>query len=157
MGFLTNIYRSVNNVLFYSPHVRNPYHQMVFPQHFPYERVGDLLQVLLQSFLSKYIPRPMISYNLGGGRGGGHFKEICACALSLFSRVQLCDYGGSLQGFSVNGILQTRILEWAARPSFRGSSRLRNKPASLRSPALAGFYTIGTIWEAPQGILRHWN
>ena len=31
------------------------------------------------------------------------------------------------------------------------------KPASLRSPALAWFFTIGTIWEAPQGSLRHWN
>ena len=53
-GILDQYIRSVNNFLLYSPHVRNPYSQMVFPQHFPYDRVGDLLQVLIQSFLSKY-------------------------------------------------------------------------------------------------------
>ena len=79
MGFLTNIQCSVNNFLFYSPHVRNPYSQMVFPQHFPYDRVGDLLQVLVQSFLSKYDPRSVISYNLGGGSGVISRRSVHAC------------------------------------------------------------------------------
>ena len=43
-------------------------------------------------------------------------------------------------GSSVHGILQARILEWAAMPSFRGS---------LKSPALPdGFFTTSTTWEA---------
>ena len=46
----------------------------------------------------------------------------------------------SLQGFSVNGILQARILEWAVMPSSRGSSGPRDQTSSvsLLSPALAG-------------------
>ena len=40
--------------------------------------------------------------------------------LSHFSCVQLCDY--SPPGSSAHGILQARILEWVAMPSFRGSS-----------------------------------
>ena len=50
---------------------------------------------------------------------------------------------------SVHGILQTRILEWVARPSSRDLSDPGIKPASLMSPALAGeFFT----WEAPLNI-----
>ena len=30
------------------------------------------------------------------------------------------------QGSSVHGVLQARVLEWAAMPSFRGSSRPRD-------------------------------
>ena len=45
----------------------------------------------------------------------------------------------SLPGFSVHGILQVRILEWVAMPSFRASSGdLGIEPASLMSLALAG-------------------
>ena len=40
----------------------------------------------------------------------------------------LCDpMDCSLPGTSVHGILQARILEWVAFPSFRGSSQLRNQ------------------------------
>ena len=43
--------------------------------------------------------------------------------LSCFSRVRLCDLMDySLQGSSVHGILQARILEWVATSSSRGSS-----------------------------------
>ena len=48
---------------------------------------------------------------------------MCMCAKSLQSCLTLCnplDY--SLLGFSVHGILQARILEWVAMPSFRASS-----------------------------------
>ena len=51
----------------------------------------------------------------------------CGCAQSLQSCLTLCDpVDRSLPGSSVHGILQARILEWAAKPSCRGSSRLRD-------------------------------
>ena len=50
-----------------------------------------------------------------------------------------------MSGSSVHGILQARILEWAATPSSRGASQLGTQPASLMSPALAdGFFTPST-------------
>ena len=40
----------------------------------------------------------------------------------------LCDpIACSLPGSSVHGILQARILEWVAMPSFRGSSQSRDQ------------------------------
>ena len=42
----------------------------------------------------------------------------------------------SLTGSSVHGILQARILEWAAMPSSRDLPNLGIKLASLQSPAL---------------------
>ena len=53
-------------------------------------------------------------------------------------------------------ILQARIMELVARPSFRGSSHPRIKPMSLMSPALykkfpalaGGFFTTHATWEA---------
>ena len=49
-------------------------------------------------------------------------KDICVCAQSL-SCVQLfvTPMDCSLPGFSVHGIIQTRILEWVAISSSRGS------------------------------------
>ena len=47
----------------------------------------------------------------------------CMCAKSLQSCLTLCDpVDWSLPGFSVQGILQARILKWFAMPSSRGSS-----------------------------------
>ena len=43
---------------------------------------------------------------------------------------------GPWPGFSIQGILQARILEWIVMSSFRGSFRLRD--LSLTSPALTG-------------------
>ena len=51
----------------------------------------------------------------------------CACVAGRFS-VWLCDHmdcGPPVS--SVHGILQARILEWVAVPSFRGSSQSRNQ------------------------------
>ena len=46
-----------------------------------------------------------------------------ACMLSRFSHVQLFDpTDSSPPGSSVCEIIQTRILEWVAMPSSRGSS-----------------------------------
>ena len=47
------------------------------------------------------------------------------------------------------GILQARILEWAAMPSSRGSAEPGMEHRSLMSPALAGeFSTTSATWEA---------
>ena len=55
----------------------------------------------------------------------------------------------SLQGSSVHGILQARVLEWVAMPPPRALSIPGIEPASFMSPALAGrFFTTNTPWEA---------
>jgi len=46
----------------------------------------------------------------------------------------------SLPGSSVYGILQARILEWVAMPSSGDLPDSGIKPASLKSPALAGWF-----------------
>ena len=67
--------------------------------------------------------------------------------LSRFSCVQLCVILWMVR-FLFHGILQVRLLQWIAMPSFRGSSWPRIEPASLMSPALAGrFFTTSTTWE----------
>ena len=44
-------------------------------------------------------------------------KKKCICAKSLQSHLTLCNpMDCSPQGFSVHGILQTRILEWVTYP-----------------------------------------
>ena len=66
------------------------------------------------------------------------------CVLSLQSCPTLCDpMDCSLPGSSVHGILQARILEWAAISFSRGSSPTKDRA----SPALAGgfFTTSATL------------
>ena len=65
----------------------------------------------------------------GLGLFGGNLRYLymlCAlryAGLSRFSHGQLCNpVDHSLPGSSVCGILQARVLEWAATPSSRGSS-----------------------------------
>ena len=54
--------------------------------------------------------------------------DLCACVLSQFSCVQLCDpMDWNLPGFPVHGILQGRILECVAMLSSRGSSWPRDR------------------------------
>ena len=54
-------------------------------------------------------------------------QRVCACMLSRFSRVRLCDpMDYSPPGSSVHGILQARIVEWVAMPSSRGPSPPRD-------------------------------
>ena len=52
--------------------------------------------------------------------------------------------GVSPQGSSVHGILQTRILEWVAMPSSRGSSQPRDRTCIYCVSCIAGgfFFTI---------------
>ena len=65
------------------------------------------------------------------------------CVLSCFSHVRLCDtMDCSLPGPSVHGISQTRILEWVAMPSSRGSSQPRDQThISCGSCVAGGFFT----------------
>ena len=53
---------------------------------------------------------------------------VCACVLSHFSCVWLCNpMDRSPPGSSVHGISQARILEWVAMPFSRGSSQPRDQ------------------------------
>ena len=53
----------------------------------------------------------------------------------------------SLQGFSVHGILQARILEWVAMPFFRESSRPRDRTQLSCASCNAG----GLLTAEPPG------
>ena len=71
-----------------------------------------------------------------------HKSHVCAELLQ--SCPTLCNHmDDSPPGSSVHGILQARVLEWVAMPSSRRSSWARDKPTSLKPPALAGrFFTF---------------
>ena len=57
-----------------------------------------------------------------------HICAMCAVCLVTQSCPTLCNpMDNSPQGFSVNGNLQARILEWIAMPSSRTSSQLRDQ------------------------------
>ena len=61
-----------------------------------------------------------------GVMGGVCLLRSVLC-LVVQSCPTLCDpMNCSLPGSSVHGILQARILEWVAMPSFRGSSQSRD-------------------------------
>ena len=68
------------------------------------------------------------------------------CAKSLQSFPTLCDPVDCCPpGSPVYGILLARILEWAAMPSSRGSSRLRDQTYR--------FFTTSATWEAQKDSL----
>ena len=68
-------------------------------------------------------------------------RERRACVRSAVS--DCCDpMGCGPPGSSVHGVLQARILEWAAVSFSSGPSQPRIGPASLTSPALAGRFLI---------------
>ena len=59
---------------------------------------------------------------------GYSWGEVCACMLSHFSRVQLCDpMDYSLPGSSAHGILQVKLLDCVAIYSSKGSSQPRDQ------------------------------
>ena len=63
----------------------------------------------------------------------------------------LCDpMGCSLPGSSVHGILQARKLEWAAMPSFRGSSQPRDQTRFFRLL----LWQAGSLLLVPPSIVR---
>ena len=96
---------------------------------------------------------PCSSYGLENGASG-------ACVLPA-KLLQLCPtlcnpMHYSLPGSSVHGILQARILEWVAVPFSGDLPDPGIKPASLKSPALAGrFFTTSATWEAHQWCTLH--
>ena len=68
------------------------------------------------------------------------YSDVCPVAQSCLTLCNPMD--SSPPGSSVYGSPQARVLEWAAISSSRGSSRPRDWPTSLVSPALAGgFFT----------------
>ena len=85
-----------------------------------------------------------------------HEKIYMGCMCVPSSVLSLCDcMDYRPPGSSVHGILQARVLEWVAIPSFRGSPHPGMEPKfpgvepkSLISPAWAsGFFTTSTIQE----------
>ena len=96
--------------------------------------------------------RNLAGYSPRGHKGSDKTWDTkhSTCVLSCFSRVWLCDpMNCILPGCSVLGILQTRILEWVATSSSRGSSQARDQTC-IMSPALAGrFFTTSATWETP--------
>ena len=73
----------------------------------------------------------------------------CLASSAAQSCLTLCSsMDCSLLGSPVHGILQARILEWAAMPSSRGSSWPRDEPALLQGILL----TQG--WNLPSSILQ---
>ena len=86
--------------------------------------------IWLQMFLKnkQELPSCRVSYHLG---------YACVHAKSLQSCPTLCDLTDcSPSGSSVHGILQTRILEWVARPFSRGFSQPRDQTGILYLPHL---------------------
>ena len=77
------------------------------------------------------------------------FLYACVRAKSIQLCLTLCDPKDcDLQGSSVHGILQARILEWVAVPSSRGSSLPRDHTRVSYFSTLAGgfFTTIRTTY-----------
>ena len=77
---------------------------------------------------------------------------VCACMLSHFSCVWLCDPVDSQPpGSSVHGISQARTLEWVAMPFFMGPSRTRDRTCISCGACIAG----GSFTAEPPGT--PWN
>ena len=83
-----------------------------------------------------------------------HARVKCCAGLRLVvpSCLTLCDpMDYSPPGSSVHGILQTRILEWVAMPSSRGSFQLRDQAQVSR--IAGGFFTIWVTRE----VQKYWS
>ena len=76
---------------------------------------------------------------------------MCVCVLNRFSRVWLCDpMNCSPIGTSVHGIFPSRILEWVAISSSRGSSRSRDQTLISCISCIAGrLFTCWAIGKPP--------
>ena len=76
--------------------------------------------------------------------------QMLTCSVTAVVLDSVLHEHSSPPGFSVHGALQARILEWVTMPSPGDLPHPGIKPASLRSPALAGgFFTTKDTWEAP--------
>ena len=80
----------------------------------------------------------------------GLIRDVCACAQSLQPCLTLCDpMDCSLQGSSVHGILQARILEWIAISSSRGIFSTQGSNPSLQCllPCKQILYFSSNQWQ----------
>ena len=87
-------------------------------------------------------PRPRSSQEL--------FSVLLLPVLCLVTQscLTVCDpMDCSPPGSSVHGILQAGILEWVAKPSFKGSSRPRNRTQVSR---IAGWFF--TVWASREAL-----
>ena len=86
-------------------------------------------------------------------------KLIMCASVHIFHMFQSCSIlydplDCCLPGSSVHRIFQTRMVDWDATPSSRGSSYTGVEPASPNSPALAGgFFMTSATWEAQTLII----
>ena len=79
--------------------------------------------------------------------GWSWYSVLCVKSLQLCPT--LCDPTDcSPPGSSVNEMLQTRIPEWVAMPSSRGSSPPRDRTHIYVSALAGGFFTTSATWEA---------
>ena len=84
-------------------------------------------------------------------RYGVYKTQVHECMLSHFSRVWLCTTLWTV-AHQLHGILWTRILDWVAMPSSRGSSQLRD-----RTYVSCSYYTAGGFFttEPPEKPSHH--
>ena len=84
-------------------------------------------------------------------RYGVYNTQVHECMLSHFSRVWLCTTLWTV-AHQLHGILRTRILDWVAMPSSRGSSQLRD-----RTYVSCSYYTAGGFFttEPPEKPSHH--
>ena len=76
--------------------------------------------------------------------------SACMCAKLIQLCLTLCNpMDCSPPGSSVHGILQTRILEWVAMPSSRGSSWPRDWACVSCGSCIAGGFFIPSHWGSP--------
>ena len=77
----------------------------------------------------------------------------CVLVLTLSHILTLCDPEDySLPGSPVHGILQARVLEWVAMPSFKGSFWPRDQTCISVFPALQGDSLPLSHWGSPSHI-----
>ena len=96
---------------------------------------------------------------------GQCFSYPTVCVLSRFSCASLCNpMDFSPPGSSVRGILQARVLDWVAMPSFRGSSQPRDQIRAFCVSCTEGIlftHWLSTVshsgWPrtTTHGVLRH--
>ena len=108
----------------------------------------DVLHSLAPQNLSRAIPSSCLAFfSFLPQAIQAILSNSCVCVLVAQSCLTLCDpMDCSLPGFSVHGILQARLLEWAAIP-FPGASS-QHRDHTWVSYIAGGFFPIWTTREA---------
>ena len=92
-----------------------------------YKYILYLFQIVLQSRFKK--KQSSTSFCFSPSLEGSHLPPATCCAQACPTPWSPTDR--SPPGSSVHGISQARILEWAAMPSFRGSTQLMDRTPRL--------------------------